>query len=214
MSFQAVIFDMDGLLMDSERVGLTVMHDCGLLQGYDIPLEKIRHTLGANRQSASDYYHQFYPALDADRLFLDFRSAMCDLAEQGKIPLKKGAIQLLDAIGEKNLPAAVASSSGETTITAYLKSAGIISRFQALITGNGLPSKPAPDVFLKAAKTLGAAPEQCLVLEDSENGIKAGRNAGMTVVMVPDLIPYTEAFRPFCDYVLPDLSAAIPLLNP
>ena len=213
MSFQAVIFDMDGLLMDSERVGLQVMHECGLLQGYNIPLEKIRHTLGANRQSASDYYHQFYPALDADKLFEDFRNAMCELAKQGKIPLKKGALELLDALRERKMPAAVASSSGPTTITAYLESAGIISHFQALITGNGLPSKPAPDIFLKAAKTLGAQPEQCLVLEDSENGIKAGRNAGMTVVMVPDMIPYTEAFRPYGDHVLPDLTAVIPLLD-
>ena len=213
MSFQAVIFDMDGLLMDSERVGLDVMHDCGLLQGYDIPVAMVRETIGSNKQSSSDYYHQFFPALDTDRLFLDFKNAMCDLAKQGKIPLKKGALELLEEIKRQGIPMAVASSSGQSTISVYLNSVGVIAYFDALITGSGLPSKPAPDIFLKAAATLRAEPEKCLVLEDSLNGIKAGRAAGMTVVMVPDVFPYTDDLAPYVDHVLPDLAAVIPLLE-
>ena len=212
MSFQAVIFDMDGLLMDSEVVGLTVMHECGLLQGYDIPVDMVRETIGSNKQSSSDYYHSFFPALDTDRLFLDFKDAMCALAKQGKIPLKKGASALLEAIKSKNIPMAVASSSGQATIAAYLDSVGVTAYFDALITGNGLPSKPAPDIFLKAAAALNAAPEKCLVLEDSINGIKAGRAADMTVAMIPDVFPYTDDLASFVDHVLPDLSAVIPLL--
>lgn len=212
MSFQAVIFDMDGLLMDSERVGLDVMHECGLLQGYNIPVEMVRETIGSNKQSSSDYYHRFFPDLDTDRLFLDFKNAMCDLAKRGKIPLKKGARELLEEIKRQNIPMAVASSSGQATIGIYLDSVGVIAYFDALITGNGLPSKPAPDIFLKAASALNAEPEKCLVLEDSINGIKAGRAAGMTVVMVPDVFPYTEDLTPYVDHVLPDLSAVIPLL--
>ena len=214
MSFQAVIFDMDGLLMDSERVGLDVMRDCGLLQGYDIPLDMVRHTLGANKQSASDYYHETFPELDTDQLFVDFKAAMCNLAKQGKIPLKKGARELLSALKQKKIPMAVASSSSMETIQIYLESAGVIACFDALVTGRGFPSKPAPDIFLEAARELRASPEHCLVLEDSVNGIQAGRNAGMTVCMIPDIVPYSESFRPFCDYVLPDLSAVIPLVNP
>ena len=75
-------------------------------------------------------------------------------------------------------------------------------------------SKPEPDIFLKAAETLGASPEKCLVLEDSLNGIKAGRAAGMTVVMVPDVFPYTDDLAPYVDHVAPDLAAVIPLLDP
>lgn len=213
MSFQAVIFDMDGLLMDSERVGLDVMHDCGLLQGYDIPVAMVRETIGSNKQSSSDLYHRFFPALDTDRLFLDFKNAMCDLAKQGKIPLKKGARDLLEEIRRREIPMAVASSSGQETIRIYLQSVGVIDYFDALVTGNGLPSKPAPDVFLKAASALGAEPERCLVLEDSLNGIKAGRAAGMTVVMVPDVFPYTDDLARYVDHVLPDLAAVIPLLE-
>ncbi len=212
MSFQAVIFDMDGLLLDSEFVGLTVMHECGLLQGYDIPVDMVRETIGSNKQSSSDYYHSFFPALDTDRLFLDFKDAMCALAQQGKIPLKKGARELLEAVKGQSIPMAVASSSGQTTIATYLDSVGVTAYFDALITGNGLNSKPAPDIFLKAAAALNAEPEKCLVLEDSINGIKAGRAAGMTVAMIPDVFPYTDDLATFVDHVLPDLSAVIPLL--
>ncbi len=213
MRFEAVIFDMDGLLMDSERVGLDVMHDCGLLQGYDIPVDMVRETIGSNKQSSSDFYHQFFPALDTDRLFLDFKNAMCDLAKQGKIPLKAGAQELLEAVKARRIPMAVASSSGLSTIRVYLESAGIISYFDQIVTGSGLPSKPAPDVFLKTAEALNVTPGKALVLEDSIHGVQAGRAAGMTVAMIPDMIPYSNNLKPFCDHVRPDLSAVIPLLE-
>ena len=96
----------------------------------------------------------------------------------------------------------------------YLSKVGVLDDFQTLVTGDlGLPSKPEPDMFLTAAKRLGVAPENCLVLEDSVNGIKAGRNAGMQVGMVPDVLPYREELAPYCDHVLPDLAAVIPLLD-
>ena len=213
MKPQAVIFDMDGLLMDSERVGLTVMHACGALQGYDIPIDMVRETLGANKQHSSAYYHQFFPDLDTDKLFLDFKARMCDLARAKEIPLKKGAMELLSYLRDQRIPMAIASSRGLETIGVYLSSVGVKEYFDALITASGLPSKPAPDVFLKAADALHADYEKCLVLEDSVHGVQAGRNAGMTVVMIPDMIPYTDALSPYCDYVLSDLAAVIPLLQ-
>ena len=210
---RAVIFDMDGLLMDSEGVGLTVLHDCALGQGIDIPLDRIRRTLGSSAQAITAFYLQFYPDLDAPRLFRDFREAMHDLARQGKLPLKKGAKELLSALREKGVPCAVASSSHPSSIRIYLESVGVLDAFDALVSCDDMPSKPAPDIFLKAAEALHAAPEECLVLEDSVNGVKAGRAAGMMVFMVPDLIPYTDGLAPYCDAVLPDLLAVIPRLN-
>ena len=211
---QAVIFDMDGLLVDSEGVGLIAMHDCGLKQNTDLPMDMIRKTIGANAVSSSAFYRQYFPELDTDQLFRDFRDAMHALAKEGKIPLKKGAKALLETLRKKKIPCAVASSSGPDTVRLYLSKLGVLDYFSALVScGRELPSKPAPDIFLKAAAALGADPTCCLVLADSVNGVKAGRAAGMTVCMVPDLVPYSDELKPYCDHGLPDLDAVIPLLT-
>ena len=210
----AVIFDMDGLLVDSELIGLDVLADCARKQQVEMTLEDIKKTLGSTYAYAIDLYGRLYPQMDPVKLFADFEESMQKLAQEGKIPLKKGAKELLAALKERKIPRAVASSSPESVVRLFLGKAGVLDEFQALITGDlGLPSKPAPDMFLTAARCLGAGPENCLVLEDSVNGIKAGRNAGMVVGMVPDVLPYREELKPYCDYVLPDLMAVIPLLQ-
>lgn len=211
---QAVIFDMDGLLVDSEHAGLDVMAACGRKQGVEMALEDIKKTLGSTYAFSIDLYSRLYPQLDPVQLFADFKNSMLELAAAGKIPLKKGAKELLHALKERNIPRAVGSSSPLPVVKLYLEKAGVLDEFQALVTGDlGLPSKPEPDMFLTAAEKLGIAPENCLVLEDSVNGVKAGRNAGMQVGMVPDVLPYKEELKPFCDHVLPDLSAVLPLLK-
>ena len=104
------------------------------------------------------------------------------------------------------IPKAVASSNGPGAIRAYLTGAGIAGRFDQVISGNDCArSKPEPDIFLLAAERLGVPPEACLVVEDSPSGVRAGRAAGMTVCMIPDLAPFTEELRPCCDWVLPSL---------
>ena len=211
---QAVIFDMDGLLVDSELVGLDVLADCARKQQVEMTLEDIKKTLGATYAYAIDLYGRLYPQMDPVKLFEDFEESMQQLAREGKIPLKKGAKELLAYLQAHDIPRAVASSSPESVVRLFLGKTGVLDQFQALITGDlGLPSKPAPDMFLSAAKALGAKPENCLVLEDSVNGVKAGRNAGMVVGMVPDVLPYREELKPYCDHVLPDLGAAIAILQ-
>ena len=210
---KAVIFDMDGLLTDSEGVGITVIQACGRAQGVEIPSEHVVATIGANRQWSASFYRGLYPTLDTERLFNDFEKEMNRLARAGQIPLKKGVKELLRRLAEGNIPRAVASSSDPVTIATYMEAAGIREYFSALVSASSLPSKPAPDVFLRAAEALHTPPESCLVLEDSVNGVKAGRAAGMTVCMIPDLIPYNEGLAPYCDHVLPDLAAVIPLVT-
>ena len=210
---RAVVFDMDGLLVDSELVGLSVMQESGRGQGVELPLDLIRQTLGVTKAFSQDLYHRHYPQLDTEKLFVDFRAMMMQQAEAGKIPLKKGAKELLSALKERGIPCAVASSSPLFIVELYLRKNEIADFFDVLVTGEpGMPSKPAPDIFLKAAQQLNTSPQDCLVLEDSVNGVKAGRAAGMQVGMVPDLVPYSDALAPYCDHVLPDLSAVLPLL--
>lgn len=211
---RAVIFDMDGLLTDSEIVGLRVIKDCGKLQGYELDEAVVLQTIGSTNTACIETYRRHYPGMNGERLFADFHRAMLDLAREGGIPLKKGARELLDTLRARGIPTAVASSSAQEVIELYLGKAGVLSCFDALVSGmGGIASKPAPDIFLKAAQALNTPPEECLVLEDSVNGIKAGRAAGMTVCMVPDLFPFTDALAPYCDAVKPDLAAVIPLLD-
>ncbi len=201
----AVIFDMDGLLIDSERLGIEAIHAAGLRQNTDIPKEIIGRCIGITAQASSKLYHGYYPHLDTDRLFHDFHAFMHQAAREGRIPLKKGALPLLQYLKDQSIPRAVASSSSMETIRLFLDSVGITGYFDRLITAVGLPSKPDAAVFLLAAKELGAVPGNCLVLEDSYNGVKAGRAAGMQVIMVPDVLPFSEALAPYVDHVMGDL---------
>lgn len=211
---KAVVFDMDGLLVDSEYVGLFVLQDCARRQNVEMKMEDIKLTLGSTYAFSIDLYARLYPQMDAVRLFKDFKEAMQETALAGKVPLKKGAKELLEYLNAHQIPCAVASSSPMAMVETYLGKLDALSHFQAFITGDlGLPSKPAPDMFLTAAKALNTDPAHCLVLEDSVNGVKAGRAAGMQVGMVPDVLPYKEELAPYCDHVLPDLTAVLPLLK-
>ncbi|MBQ9264708.1 MAG: HAD family phosphatase [Clostridia bacterium] len=214
MKIDAVIFDMDGLLIDSERIGIDVMHESGKQLGFDVSKEHVRSTLGASYQSSYAFYHRLYPGLDVHAMFVGFSKMMKEKALRGELPLKKGAKELLSYLKAQGIPRAIASSSPLHMVQAYLSQTGVLDDFSAFATGSdNLPSKPNPDIFLQAAQRLNAAPEHCMVLEDSINGVKAGRAAGMTVCMVPDMIPYTDTLAPYCDHVLDDLSQVIPLLQ-
>ena len=97
---KAVIFDMDGLLVDSEHIGLDVMADCGRKQGVEMTLEDIKKTLGSTYAFSIDLYSRLYPQMDPRQLFIDFENSMHELAEAGKIPLKKGAKEFAEYMKE------------------------------------------------------------------------------------------------------------------
>ena len=205
---RGVIFDMDGLLFDSEALGIICIREGGWLQGYEIGEDVIRSTLGETAAVSKPLYARLYPGIDPDRLFEDFGKGMRVRAEEKRIPLKKGARELLERLRERGIPCAVASSSPEEYVRLYLESQTVTPYFKVIVGApKGIRSKPQPDIFLLAAEKLGVPAEECMVLEDSENGIRAGRASGAFTVMVPDLIPYREAFAPFVDAVVPDLLA-------
>lgn len=213
-TFKAALFDMDGLLFDSERIGLIEMIAAGKEQGIHMEEEPVRATIGKTIEAAKQVYMDWYPALDYDALRISFTRRMQTLAAEGNMPLKDGVHELLEALKAKGIPMAVASSSDENTIRSYLEHAGILPYFSALVSGVDMPrSKPAPDIFLAAADRLGAIPEDCLVLEDSYNGVKAGRAAGCTVCMVPDILPYYDELKPYVDHLLPSLRHVIALFD-
>ena len=101
---RAVIFDMDGLITDSERVALTAIHQAGENQGYDFPMPMIESFIGVTSAYASGILRQAFPGIDAQKVFADFRTLMHQLAQEGRIPLKKGVKELLAALKERNIP--------------------------------------------------------------------------------------------------------------
>ena len=210
---KAVVFDMDGLLMDSEWMGVEAIHVCAAPQGYTIPEELCKKCIGINTKASGAMLREHFPGLDTERLFNDFAVYMHEKAVKGEIPVKKGVWELVRYLKEHRIPTAVASSSRMETIQLYLDSVGLTPYFDVLLSGSGMPSKPAPDVFLLAAEKLSVQPEDCLVLEDSYNGVKAGRAAGMTVGMVPDVLPYVDEVAPYVDHVLPDLTKVLELME-
>jgi HAD superfamily hydrolase (TIGR01509 family) len=115
------------------------------------------------------------------------------------VALKQGVIELLDLLDELNMPRAIVTSSSHETVKAHLGRTGIVPRFHAVIArGDYARGKPHPDPFLRAAEVLKRPPAGCLVLEDSHNGIRAAHAAGMSAIMVPDLLEATEEMRGLC----------------
>ena len=215
MRLRAVIFDMDGVLIDSETASHDILQAAGPRLGAPLSDELLERLTGLNETECIALLRREAPGLDAPRLLREHRAEIVAAAKAGRIPLKPGVADLLDVLDEHRVPRAVASSSSRETVETQLNAHGLLPRFDCLVCGDMIrQSKPAPDIFLLAGRLLGAAPADCLVLEDSPNGLKAGRAAGMRTCMVPDRIPLTPALAPFADDVRGSLFDVIPLIRP
>jgi HAD superfamily hydrolase (TIGR01509 family) len=197
---RAVVFDMDGLLVDSESVFRDSMMHVARAHGRDLPLEVFLRMVGlpgpASRTVAVAHFGEDFP-ID------DFNEAVWAHArthhEEIGVALKAGVNELLDHLDAAGLPRAVATSSTHAAVEHQLGRSGILARFQAIVAaGDYARGKPNPDPFLTAAARLGTDPVHCLALEDSHNGVRAAHAAGMMTVMVPDLLAATDEMRERC----------------
>jgi HAD superfamily hydrolase (TIGR01509 family) len=198
MKFSAVIFDMDGLMFDTERISQRAWVRASADYGYNYPEQVYQGVIGRARQ---DVEHFTMQAFGTDFPFQSVYRAkqryMQEALERDGIPLKPGLIPLLDLLKAHSIPVAVASSSPRAAVLRNLELAGLeLERFAALAGGDEVPhGKPAPDIFLEVARRLDQPPQGCLVLEDSNAGIKAAHTANMHAVMIPDLKPPTDETR-------------------
>ncbi len=186
----AVIFDMDGLLLDSERVSYACGREACEALGLPWREETALAMIGRNaRDNALLLEGLFGDPRHVDAHAAEFARRYEALIAAGAIPLKPGVTELLDLLDRLALPRAVATSTSHARAQFKLERVGLAARMHAVIGGDQVPQgKPAPDIFLAAAARLGIAPANCLALEDSNAGARAALAAGMQVRMVPDLL--------------------------
>ncbi len=202
----AVIFDMDGLLFDTEALWQEALLSAGAEGGREIPDEVFNGSIGVRRSQCGDLFRShFGEDFRFEDFHADWRRHFWRIAENKPV-LKPGALELLDALDQVRLPRAIATWSSRTTVERHLASQGLVDRFDQIVCrGDTENGKPAPDPFLKAAERLGVEPRLCVALEDSHLGVRSASAAGMMTLMVPDLLEPTEAIRALCVLVARDL---------
>ena len=206
-AFAAVVFDMDGLLLNTEALARRAMRMAGSELGVDLPEALCALMIGVPVDGCRRLLLEHYEdALSADDLFASSTRHLKAQIDAGEMHLKPGVLELLDLLEELRMPCAVATSSSREKAVHHLSLAGIQHRFNALLTRDDVSQgKPHPDLYLAAAHALGLAPPICLALEDSYNGVRAASAAGMPVIMVPDLLAPTDEMTRLCHAVVHDL---------
>lgn len=210
----AVIFDMDGVIFDSERAVYAGWQELAQKYGFqklEIPYRKcIGVNAAAARQIFLDFYGEDFPY---DAYCKEQSQNYHAKYDNGRLPMKKGVRELLTALKERGCKTAIASSTRTAVVTHQIEAAGLLGFFDCIVGGDMVGrSKPAPDIFLKAAERLNAPATGTYVIEDSYNGIWAASAAGMLPVMVPDMLPPDEEMKEMAAYILEDLFAVKELL--
>ncbi len=213
MSVRAVIFDMDGLMFDSERLAREAWRGAMAAEGYALHDHVYQRAIGRTAEEACEVFVEAYgkglpiEAIEADK------ARRLEVLLAPAPPLKPGLRELLDVIAKLGLRTAVASATATAEVRRRLVITGLKKRYDVVVGGDEVyTGKPAPDLFLRAAELLRVAAPECVVLEDSEAGIRAASAAGMVPVMVPDLVRPSASCRALCASVvgsLEDASAVI-----
>ena len=205
-AIEAVVFDMDGLLVDSEVMVREVMREVTQRRGLTLPDEVFLRMVGLpGAASQLVALAHFGDTFDYDGWNADVWAAAHARIDEG-VAVKAGVVELLDLLDALGLPRAVATSSGHHNVERQLRRDGLLERFQTVVAhGDYARGKPNPDPFLVAAERLGISPSVCLALEDSHNGVRAAHAAGMMTIMGPDLLEATDEMRGLCVAIAPSL---------
>ena len=188
---RGVIFDMDGLMFDTERMFTDAWPGVCAQFGLEYQPQLAASLRGSNGAKSVEIIHRFYPEADGTAMIAACYNQVQDRLLQG-------------------VPMAIGSSTKSPLVKRNLKMAGVEGYFSQIAAGEMVTlCKPAPELFLLAAKLLGLPPQNCLVLEDSFNGVRAGRAAGCVTVMVPDLSAPTQEILALCDGCCEDLEQVI-----
>lgn len=215
---QAVIFDMDGTLVDSERVGQKAWAATADEMGFEIPDDFVRAFIGRNSQSCRAMLAEHLNGdVDLANRVFDLHVSLFLKFVETDLELKPGAIEALEALKAAGFPLAIATSTARVRALPRLERFDMTRYFDSITCGDEIENgKPAPDIFIESAARLGYDPALCAVIEDSHNGVRSGHASGARVFMIPDIVAPTPEIEGMCAAVLPtlhELPAAIASVN-
>ena len=212
--YKAVVFDLDGVLFDSERAVMQCWKE--VASRHNIPdIEKAilactGTTMVRTREIMLNLYGADFPY---DEYARESSAIFHSRYDGGRLQMKPGVKELLTFLKEHDKKIALASSTRQQVVTDELRDAGVIEYFDRIICGDMVSrSKPAPDIFLKACEELNISPSDSYAIEDSYNGIRAAHAGGLHPIMVPDLLPADEEMQSLAEIVLPSLTSVMEYL--
>ena len=211
---QAVIFDMDGVIFDSERLVIECWKVVAAEHNIPDIVEICMRVQGNNREETGKRFREKYGKdFPYETYKKEVTALFLDRYGEGRLPMKPGVVEILKELRRNNIPLALASSTRSDIVKLEMAEANLLPYFDAVLGGDMVPhSKPEPDIFLAAAAALQVEPKCCYVLEDSHNGIRAAYRAGMHPIMVPDMQKPTEEIRGIAEAVAENLPAALEYL--
>ncbi len=213
-SGRAVVFDMDGLMLDTEPSYKYAWQRAARDLGYALEDSLYDTFIGrCEADSEAELTRAFGPGFSIPEFRRRWSEHWRARVEEHGVPTKDGLLELLILLEERGTPLAVATSSDRRRAEFSLRSAGLEHRIPVVVAGDQVAKgKPAPDIFVEAARRLGVEPRACVALEDSDAGVLAAVAAGMRALMIPDLQNPSEAALRSALRVLPSLRHATPVL--
>jgi len=210
LGIRGVIFDMDGLLLDTEAMYLKAWPPVGEMMGLPITEALAFATVGHGAKETEEVFQaELGEVFTIERARPFIRQWIIDYVAQNGLTVKRGVRELAKLLRRRGIPMAIGSSNTERNVRAFLEEAKLLSYFDTIVTADLVEhAKPAPDIFLKAAKNLGLSPAQCLVFEDSPTGVEAAHAAGCVTVMVPDLVQPCDVTKERCFQIISSLEEA------
>ena len=209
-----IIFDMDGLMFDTESVAARAYLEVGSAKGLRVSMDKYRRVIGLEAKAIwARYREDFGDAVDPEQLYREVGARIGKITRTEGLPVKPGLFELLDVLDARGIPKVVASGSDLPVIQSNLEHAGILDRFAMIISSDAFArGKPSPDIFLACCQRMGVSPEDALVLEDAPSGIQAAIAGGIPVVAVPDILEIPASLAEQCLAIAADLTEVIPCL--
>jgi HAD superfamily hydrolase (TIGR01509 family) len=211
---QAVVFDMDGLLLDTETVYQAAMIEAGQAFGIDFTAATYASMVGKTNPECAVMLRELYGASFPVEDYFARTWNDVEILLEAEVRLKTGVMEILDYLDALGVPRAIATSNSRQSVDRYLGRFDLVRRFHAVVANADVARhKPHPDPYLEAARRLNVHPTLCLALEDSHPGVRAAHAAGMMTIMVPDILDPNEEMQDKCVHIAHSLHVVLDLLK-